>query len=35
MLMSRGFGRVTILSGGMLAWEASDLLMAVEFGGER
>ena len=32
-LMSRGFDRVTILSGGMLAWEASDLLMAVEFGG--
>jgi hypothetical protein len=32
--MSRGLGQVTIMRGGMLAWEASDLLMAVEFGGE-
>ncbi|MFQ3630378.1 SulP family inorganic anion transporter [Roseiflexus sp.] len=28
-LMSRGFEQVMILRGGMLAWEASDLLMAI------
>ncbi|MGB9753447.1 SulP family inorganic anion transporter [Roseiflexus castenholzii] len=28
-LMRRGFDRITILRGGMLAWEASDLLMAI------
>lgn len=28
-LMNRGFDQVAILRGGMLAWEASDLLMAI------
>lgn len=30
LLMSRGFTDVTVLRGGMLAWEASDLLVAIE-----
>lgn len=30
MFVSRGFDQIAILRGGMLAWEASDLLIAVE-----